>query len=138
LFGVPVFADYNLISQVEIYNYLTAELLMMMFFWVVFLGRGYCYYCPLGTLLGFMGKIAGQKLITNKTKCINCNQCNLACPMTIDINSKSLKGEPVTSLRCVGCGHCVDACTTETLSYTTAFLSRIAKKKSGTLEENDQ
>jgi formate hydrogenlyase subunit 6/NADH:ubiquinone oxidoreductase subunit I len=47
--------------------------------------------------------------------------------MTIDIKSKVLKGEPVTSLRCVGCGHCVDACRTDTLSYTTKFLGFINK-----------
>lgn len=138
LFGVPIFGDYNLISKLEIFKYLSAELLMMMFFWIVFIGRGYCYYCPLGTLLGFIGKFAGQKLITNNTKCINCNQCNQACPMTIDIKSKALKGEPVTSLRCVGCGHCVDACATETLSYSTAFLSRISKKKFDMPEKNNK
>ena len=128
LFGMSVFRDYDLIGKLEIYKYLSAELLMMMFFWIVFTGRGYCYYCPLGTLLGLLGRISGQKIITNNTKCINCNQCNIACPMTIDIKSKALKGEPVTSLRCVGCGHCVDACTAETLSYTTTFLSMISKK----------
>ena len=39
-----------------------------------------------------------------------------------------LKGEPVTSLRCVGCGHCVDACKPKTLSYTTTFLTKIYNK----------
>jgi len=133
LLGVPVSGEYDLISKLEIYKYLSAELLMMMFFWIVFTGRGYCYYCPLGTLLGFLGKISGQKIITNNTECINCNQCNFACPMTIDIKSKALKGEPVTSLRCVGCGHCVDACTSGTLSYTTTFLSMNSKKKADIL-----
>jgi len=131
LFGIPLFGDYDLIGKIENYKYLSAELLMMMFFWIIFIGRGYCYYCPLGTLLGFLGRLAGQKIITNRTECINCKQCNAACPMTIDINSKALKGEPVTSLRCVGCGHCVDACTTQTLSYTTTFLSAISKNKNG-------
>lgn len=127
--GVPVFENYNLIGKLEIYKYLSAELLMMMFFWIVFVGRGYCYYCPLGTLLGFVGRSAGQKIITNHTKCINCSQCNAACPMAIDIQKSALKGEPVTSLRCVGCGHCVDACVTKNLSYTTTFLSLVYDKK---------
>ncbi len=137
LFGMPVFGDYGLIIKLENLKYLSAELLMMMFFWIVFVGRGYCYYCPLGTLLGLMGKISKQKIITNNTECVNCNQCNLVCPMSIDINSKALKGEPVTSLRCVGCGHCVDACTTKTLSYTTAFSSRTSKKKFDAPEKNN-
>lgn len=133
LLGVSVFGNYDLISKLENYKYLSVELLMMMFFWIVFIGRGYCYYCPLGTLLGFLGRISGQKIITNNTECINCNQCNQSCPMTIDIKSKAFKGEPVTSSRCVGCGHCVDACTNETLSYTTTFLRKISKNRAKTL-----
>jgi len=130
LSGVQIFENYNLIGKIEIYKYLSAELLMMMFFWIAFVGRGYCYYCPLGTLIGFMGRISGQKITTNQTKCINCGQCNSACPMAIDLQSNALKGKPVTSLRCVGCGHCVDACVTKNLSYTTTFLSRVSQNKS--------
>ncbi len=128
LSGIQTIENYNLIGKIEIYKYLSAELLMMMFFWIIFVGRGYCYYCPLGTVLGFISKISGQKIITNLTKCINCGQCNLACPMAIDLQSNALKGEPVTSLRCVGCGHCVDACRPKTLSYTTTFLTKISNK----------
>lgn len=128
LSGIQPLENYNLIGKIEIYKYLSAELLMMMFFWIAFVGRGYCYYCPLGTVLGFISKISGQKIITSLTKCINCGQCNLACPMAIDLQSKAMKGEPVTSLRCVGCGHCVDACKTNNLSYTTTFLSKISSK----------
>ncbi|PKM85841.1 MAG: 4Fe-4S ferredoxin [Firmicutes bacterium HGW-Firmicutes-11] len=127
LSDVTVFENYELVGRLEIYKYLSAELLMMMFFWVVFIGRGYCYYCPLGTTLALLGKVAGQKIVTNRTECIDCKQCNQTCPMAIDINSRSIKGEPVTSLRCVGCGHCVDACPTKTLRYSTAFLSWISK-----------
>ncbi len=129
LLGVPLFEDYDLIGKIENYKYLSAELLMMMFFWIAFKGRGYCYYCPLGTMLGFLGRLSGQKITTNNTKCIDCKRCNAVCPMAIDINSRALKGEPVDSLRCVGCGHCVDACTTKTLSYTTKFLSAMSERK---------
>lgn len=126
-YGGLTFQNHLLISKLETYKYLSAELLMMMFFWIVFTGRGYCYYCPLGTLLGFLGKFSGQKILTNQTKCVDCNLCNVSCPMSIDIKSKALKGEPVTSLNCVGCGHCVDTCTTETLAYTTRFLETVTR-----------
>lgn len=129
LSGTQVDGVQSLAGKVELYKYLGTELLMMMFFWVFFTGRGYCYYCPLGTLLGCAGKIAGQKIITDKTACIGCGECNKACSMAIDIKSKAREGEPVTSLRCVGCGHCVDACPTETLSYATTFTSWIGNRK---------
>ena len=128
LSGVLTLENYNLISQIEIYKYLSAELLMMMFFWIIFVGRGYCYFCPMGTVLGFISKLSVQKVMTNLTKCINCGACNTACPMAIDLQSNAIKGEPVTSLRCVGCGHCVDACKTKNLSYTTTFLSKLSSK----------
>lgn len=131
LFGISIFEDYILMGKVEIYKYLSAELLMMMFFWIVFTGRGYCYYCPLGTVLGLLGKLSGQKIVTNHSSCIRCGQCNATCPMTIDIQSKATAGEPVTSLNCVGCGHCVDTCPTQTLAYKTHFLNVTLNKGSG-------
>ena len=128
LSGIPLAGDSHIMSRIEVYKYLSTELLMMMFFWVAFIGRGYCYYCPLGTLLALIGKWAGQRIVTNKTKCIQCNQCNIACPMSIDIRAQAENGNAVTSLRCVGCGHCVDACPTKTLAYTTRFLTWLNRK----------
>lgn len=131
LVGVPVKGVHDLISTIENYKYLSAELLMMMSFWIAFTGRGYCYYCPLGTVLGGISKISGQKITTNHEKCIGCNQCNVICPMTIDIKGKAMAGEPVTSIRCVGCGHCVDTCPTQTLKYSTSFTRMFDSRKSG-------
>ena len=129
LSGVPLASDFQLISKMEVYKYLSTELLMMMFFWVAFIGRGYCYYCPLGTTLALISKWAGQRIVTNKTKCIQCGKCNDACPMSIDIKSQSQNGNTVTDLRCVGCGHCVDVCPTKTLSYTTNFSTWLNKRR---------
>ena len=121
LSGAPIKEVHDLLSTIENYKYLTAELLLMMSFWIAFTGRGYCYCCPLGTVLGGLSKISGQKITTDHNKCIGCNQCNAACPMTVDIKGKASTGDPVTSIRCVGCGHCVDACPTQTLQYSTTF-----------------
>ena len=129
LSGVSSAGNMEIISNIELYKYLGAELLMMMFFWIAFVGRGYCYYCPMGTVLAIIGRVSGQRIITNKTRCIRCNQCNLACSMSIDIISRAQEGNDVTSLRCVGCGHCIDACSTSTLAYSTKFLSWFTNKK---------
>jgi ferredoxin-type protein NapH len=131
LLGVSVPGNLELISQVELYKYLGAELLIAMSFWIAFIGRGYCYYCPLGTVLSFLSKLAGQKIITDNTECIQCNCCNAVCPMVIDIRSRALVGQAVDDLRCVGCGHCVDSCPTGTLSYSTKFLRMISSIRSG-------
>ena len=70
-----ILKDFNyplatLLAKIEIYKYLSIELLMAMFLWVAFTGRGYCYYCPLGTVLGGISQIAGQKISTDKTECM--------------------------------------------------------------------
>jgi ferredoxin-type protein NapH len=122
--GISSPLNMDMLTNLEVYKYLSTELLMMMFFWIAFIGRGYCYYCPLGTVLAMISRGVGQKIRTDNTECINCNQCNLACPMTIDIRSNAQYGIAVSNLRCVGCGRCVDSCPTNNLSYTTKFLSR--------------
>ncbi len=125
--GLFISFDPEMMVQIEIYKYLGAELLAMMFLWVVLTGRGYCYYCPLGTALSFVGRLGGQKIVTNINECIKCYKCNRACPLTIDIKSQAEKALDVDNLRCVGCGHCVDICPTNTLAYQTKFIAKIEK-----------
>ena len=127
LSGLPIDFDPEVMAQVEVFKYLGTELLAMMFLWVVLTGRGYCYYCPLGTVLSFLSRLSGQKIVTNKSECIKCNKCNQACPMTIDIKSRAENAKDVDNLRCVGCGHCIDICPTNTLAYQTKFLAKIGK-----------
>lgn len=122
LLGLSLIGDIKVITKIENFKYLLGELLMAMSFWVAFIGRGYCYYCPLGTILGLISKFSGQSIITNNTKCIQCNKCNLTCSMSIDIKNKAKNGEEVKELNCVGCGHCIDVCPMKTLSYSTKFL----------------
>ncbi len=128
LMGVSVAGEPKTLGMIENYKYLSGELLMAMFFWVAFIGRGYCYYCPLGTLLGFIGRGSGQKITTNSTECINCGKCDDICPMSIKIKDKAKIGKAVKDMNCVGCGRCVDNCPTKTLSYSTRFLDSVNNK----------
>ena len=123
--GLPLQGSRAVVSQAETYKYLIFELLMAMFFWVAFIGRLYCYYCPLGTLLSWIGRLGGQRIMTDETHCIQCGQCSKACPLSIDVKAYAIQGIPMDNLRCVGCGHCVDACPTKTLEYTTNFMRYI-------------
>ena len=129
LMGVPVPINTEAIAKAESYKYLAGELLAAIFFWIAFMGRGYCAYCPLGTVLGLVAKLGDQKITTAHTRCTACSRCNAVCPMSIDIKTNAVKGTDVKDIRCVGCGHCVDACPTENLNYSTRFLTKIKESK---------
>jgi ferredoxin len=126
IFDIPPGAM-SLLETLETYKYLVVELLLAMFFWTVLIGRGYCYYCPLGTVLGWVGRAVGQKIVTTRTKCTGCGKCDTVCPLSIRIKDKALQGQAVVDSRCVGCGHCIDACPVQTLAYSTGFLKRIGR-----------
>ena len=109
----------------ETVKYLSVELLMAMFFWIVFTGRGYCHYCPAGTVLAFISRIGGQRIRTDLEKCISCGKCSRACPMSIDVKAYAAEKKDLVHFDCVGCGHCVDSCPTGTLAYSTRFLTAV-------------
>lgn len=117
----------SVLAKVENYKYLSVELLMAMFLWIAFTGRGYCYYCPLGTVLGFVSRGAGQKIKTDIKECINCGKCDVVCPMNISISQRAFSGLDVIDSNCVGCGHCVDICPMGTLEYSTSLLEKIRR-----------
>lgn len=101
---------------------------MTMFLWIIFTGRGYCYYCPLGTVLSGISRIAGQKIVTDKTECIHCKKCDIVCPMNISISALAREKKAVADSLCVGCGHCVDVCPVNTLEYSTKILDIIKRQ----------
>jgi len=117
--GVTQFGNLALITQLETYKYLLFDLIAALLIWAFFTGRGYCFYCPLGTVTALLGWAAGQQIKTDLTECIKCSKCNQVCPMAIDILSCAREAKPVINLNCVGCGHCVDSCPQETLAYVT-------------------
>lgn len=127
-FSGITFIPLGTLISIERTKYLIFELYLMLFFMLFIGGRGYCYYCPAGTLLGVIGRIVGQQITTGLTKCNSCGLCNDACKMSIDIMAKAKTGEPVKSIYCVGCGICVETCPTHNLQYTTSFLTKYHKR----------
>lgn len=129
LIGVTLPGDITFVTKLASYKYLACELLMALFFWIAFCGRGYCFYCPLGTVLSLMSKISNQRIVTNNSKCIQCGKCNDACPMSIEIKACAAISSDVKDMRCVGCGRCVDTCPTHTLIYSTRFIDLVEAGK---------
>lgn len=69
--------------------------------------RFFCkYLCPVGAFYGIIGKISPTKIERNEKLCINCNLCNKACPVNINV----AKASKVTDMECINCNECVLAC----------------------------
>jgi ferredoxin len=128
--GVPL-PGKAIVERAETLKYLGLELLPAMVFWVIASGRGYCRYCPLGTMLSLLSRAAGGGVDSDASKCVRCGACDRACPVAVPVRSSASIGRRVVSIDCVGCGHCVDACPTRALRYGTAFTRAVgaARKK---------
>lgn len=123
------FVSLKLLIIVEIIKYLSLELFFFMLLWIFVGGRGYCYYCPVGFLLGVIGRGVGQKIETDLTHCTGCNACNDACKMSVDVVASAKNNKPVETIQCTGCGLCVDNCPTQNLRYTTHFMDWLGSRK---------
>lgn len=78
--------------------------------------RGSCHYlCPM-SILNIVGtkiknkiNIPSLRLISDKSKCTACKQCNKACPMSLDV-MKMVKNEKMDNTECILCGECGNMC----------------------------
>ncbi len=69
--------------------------------------RFFCRYaCPMGAFLGIGAKLSWFKVRRSAETCIDCNACNKACPVAVEVASV----DTVTSSECISCGECVEAC----------------------------
>ncbi|MCM1988247.1 4Fe-4S binding protein [Oceanirhabdus seepicola] len=134
VFGGIEVVSFETLRQMEMIKYMTFDIILMQLAYVTLNGRGYCYYCPAGTILGLVSKLSGQRIETDLTECINCGLCDRECDMSICISEKALKGEALSHINCVGCGHCVDICPKDNLKYSTSITRKIYAKKETTTD----
>ena len=121
------FIPLKTLNAIEGMKYLVFELILMMILWIFVGGRGYCYYCPAGWFLGVAGRLLGQKIETNLTRCTGCNMCNDSCKMSVDVHAAVKKNIPLKSVNCTGCGICIEKCPSKNLKYTTALLEVLGR-----------
>ncbi len=83
--------------------------------------RPWCKYaCPYGALLGLTNPIRIFKIRRQASTCIDCGNCDRACPMNIEVSTKAA----VTDHQCISCMQCTseDRCPIE---KTVALLPRV-------------
>ncbi len=76
--------------------------------------RMWCrHLCPLGALLGFVGRFAPAGRLVDTERCISCGACAKACPM----DSISDDFHRTDTSRCQSCYACADVCPTDAVRY---------------------
>jgi len=92
-------------------------------------GRLYCNtVCPVGTLLGLLGKVSLVRIRFENEKCTRCGRCAMSCKSScIDFLNKS-----VDLSRCVNCFNCIDSCKENGMSYGLVRFKKPAVDEGGT------
>ena len=73
--------------------------------------RAFCkYLCPITVILKVTSRFAFLKIEGDRDKCKQCEVCNKACPMDIDIMEYVMNGERVLSTECIFCMTCTTVC----------------------------
>jgi polyferredoxin len=106
-----VFREYDpweaLLAVVEFELSTAFVILVVMLVMALFVNRPFCRYaCPLGAVVGIVGKASPVAVTRNADACLGCAICNRACPMRIPVNTRTR----VTDASCNGCLECVAAC----------------------------
>lgn len=83
--------------------------------WSLVSGRAWCNtICPVGTILGLVGKHAVYRPVIDNTKCNGCHKCERNCKaQCIDAATHS-----VDMSRCVDCLDCIDNCAQKAIAFT--------------------
>jgi MauM/NapG family ferredoxin protein len=70
--------------------------------------------CPLGALLGVVGKWRPFGVYLDGAKCIDCGKCRKICPVG------AIQGKGLSPLECTFCGSCVAPCPVDALKVRTS------------------
>ncbi|MCP4583126.1 MAG: 4Fe-4S binding protein [candidate division Zixibacteria bacterium] len=82
----------------------------------IFIHRPFCRaVCPIGLILGWIGKIPGASIIGLKGECRGCKVCSNACK--IDAIHRYPGYSVLDNKECTACGDCLDACKKEGLIF---------------------
>lgn len=86
--------------------------------------RAFCHYgCWMAPFMILGRKVRNAlntpalRLRAEPDKCIDCQKCNKACPMSLDVHAM-VHSSTMENSECILCGSCVDVCPKQVIGYT--------------------
>ncbi len=122
----------GIVSRLLIYGPGLAAIwvLAILLFEVFYSRRAWCRYaCPIGLTYGLVGATSPLKVVYDVSNCYHHGDCRTVC-LVPHVLSATYKGR-ATRLKtdlgadCTRCGHCIDACPTQALSFKFKGLDKL-------------
>jgi len=85
---------------------------------ILFKGFWCRYLCPYGALTGLLASVGPILIRREKDKCLGCQKCHEACPMSIQVANKNTIRVP----ECIGCLECISACPEQNCLNVSSFF----------------
>jgi polyferredoxin len=90
--------------------------------WVFKDNRAFCkYLCPIAPLMKVPARLSLLRVRLERAQCVDCGQCEKACPMDVPILEGADPVSRVGSTECIQCGTCVSVCPKKALSTSFGF-----------------
>jgi len=115
----------NLVSVDEPFKYVTYYMVVgTIFLLSVAAGRrAFCHYgCWMAPFMILGRKVRNAlntpalRLHAEPEKCVDCNRCTKACPMSLDVHAM-VQGGAMENSECILCGTCIDTCRQQVIRY---------------------
>ncbi|MHA2175986.1 MAG: 4Fe-4S binding protein [Candidatus Hodarchaeales archaeon] len=107
--GIENFTNWDKFILIDIIFWIRFAIFIAMIILVIYIPRGWCrWMCPVGIIMGQIGKNSMIGVGRNISKCNHCGICEDVCPMGVRI--LSFPPNKVRSEHCTNCLDCVGAC----------------------------
>ncbi len=95
----------------------------------VVIHRPFCkYLCPLGAFYALFNRFSFYQMRLDGSKCVDCKQCERACPMDVEVTKN------INSPECIRCGKCRSVCPAGAIS--SGFTCRAAEERKPQADRN--
>lgn len=107
--GIENFIIWEKFVLIDVIFWIRIFVFIFAFILVIYIPRGWCrWFCPVGIIMGHLGKNSLLGIGRNISKCTHCGLCEDVCPMGVRILSDA--PEKVRNPLCTNCLDCVAVC----------------------------